>query len=482
MAISGMKTKNHRKNKFSDKSISRRWILNHLGLIFLILVVLDIVVIFALKNYFYNNVGQYLSTKLSSITTILQKYSEDENVNFSTELQNTVESFSDKDKMELMAIGKSGEVIVTSSGFSPENDEPMPDYEKLVSTGVGTWVGKLSSGEKVTAVSVDISEYSSEYSVVRVVSSMTLVDRNLRSLALSIIIVTAGIFLLIVFTGVYFINSILKPILDINRIANKFAMGNFKEKIDITTEDELGQLGSALNKMALALENADAMKNEFISSVSHELKTPLTAIKGWAETVSYDGVDKAMVQKGIKIIMSETDRLSEMVEELLDFSRMQTGHFSLSYSLVDILAELEDAVLIYTQKAKKEQIEVIYKAPENLPLINGDKNRIRQVFINVIDNAIKYSDPKGCVTVEAGIRNGKIEVVVNDMGCGVSEEDLPKIKTKFYRANLTRRGSGIGLAVANEIVEMHNGTLNITSKEGVGTTVVIAIPYETENK
>ena len=475
-----MKTKKHGKNKFASQSISRRWVLNHLGLVFLVLVVIDVVAIFALKNYFYNNAKQYLSTKLSSVTTILKKYSEDENINFSTELQNTVESFSDKDRMELMAIGRDGEVTVTSSGFSPESDERMPDYEQLMSTGVGTWVGKISGSEKVIAVSVDISAYGSEYSVVRVVSSMSLVDKNLRSLAFSIIAVTLGIFLLIVFTGLYFINSILKPILDINRIANKFAMGNFKEKINVTSEDELGQLGSALNKMASALENADAMKNEFISSVSHELKTPLTAIKGWAETVSYDDVDKDMMKKGIRIIISESNRLSEMVEELLDFSRMQTGHFSLSYSLVDILAELEDAVLIYSQKAKKDQIEVIYKAPENLPLINGDKNRIRQVFINVIDNAIKYSDPKGCVTVEAGARNGKIEVVVNDMGCGVSAEDLPKIKTKFYRANLTRRGSGIGLAVANEIIEMHKGSLNITSKEGVGTTVVISIPYDTE--
>jgi signal transduction histidine kinase len=258
-------------------------------------------------------------------------------------------------------------------------------------------------------------------------------------------------------------------------------MGDFSEKITMTSQDEISQLGDALNRMADALKTADDMKNEFISSVSHELRTPLTAIKGWAETINYDTELSPSSARGIKIIMDEAERLKDMVEELLDFSRMQTGHFSLSFSLVDILAELGDAVMMYSQKAKKEGINLVYTEPkDNLPFVNGDKNRIRQVFINILDNAVKYSERGGCVTVEAITRNGRIEVIVNDMGCGVSEENLPKIKTKFFRANLTKRGSGIGLAVANEIVEMHNGTLNITSKEGVGTTVVIAIPYVKE--
>ena len=234
--------------------------------------------------------------------------------------------------------------------------------------------------------------------------------------------------------------------------------------------------------MAEELAAADAMKNEFISSVSHELRTPLTAIKGWAETLNDMTDDPAAVSKGMKVIISETERLSQMVEELLDFSRIQNGRFTLVKATMDVLAELGDAVLIYAEKAKKEGIELVYDEPEMLPFIYGDKNRIRQVFINVIDNAIKYSDKGGLVSVQAGeTDDGYVEIDVSDTGCGISPEDLPKIKTKFYKANHTRRGSGIGLAVADEIISMHGGTLEVISELNVGTTVIIRLPAEKKN-
>jgi signal transduction histidine kinase len=166
-----------------------------------------------------------------------------------------------------------------------------------------------------------------------------------------------------------------------------------------------------------------------------------------------------------------------MVEELLDFSRMQSGHFTLHCENMDILAELGDAVLIYSDKAKRENIRIIYNEPEMLPIIYGDKNRIRQVFINIIDNAVKYSSAGDTVTITAEESDdGGIRITVADTGCGIKESDISKVKTKFYKANHTRRGSGIGLAVADEIMAMHGGTLDIKSREGVGTTVSIAIP------
>ena len=192
--------------------------------------------------------------------------------------------------------------------------------------------------------------------------------------------------------------------------------------------------------------------------------------------------DPAAVSKGMKVIISETERLSQMVEELLDFSRIQNGRFTLVKATMDVLAELGDAVLIYAEKAKKEGIELVYDEPEMLPFIYGDKNRIRQVFINVIDNAIKYSDKGGLVSVQAGeTDDGYVEIDVSDTGCGISPEDLPKIKTKFYKANHTRRGSGIGLAVADEIISMHGGTLEVISELNVGTTVIIRLPAEKKN-
>ena len=262
-------------------------------------------------------------------------------------------------------------------------------------------------------------------------------------------------------------------------MARQIARGDLKSRIVKISDDEIGELCETINFMADELENSERLKNEFISSVSHELRTPLTAIKGWAETLMSMESDPATLQKGMRVITAETERLSGMVEELLDFSRIQDGRLKMNFQKMDILAELGEAVLIYTEKARQEDIEVTYREPEMLPFIYGDKNRLRQVFINVIDNAIKYSDPGGSVKVDAFQRGEDILITVADSGIGIQPEDLPKIKTKFFKANYSRRGSGIGLAVADEIIQMHHGSIDIESTPGVGTTVIITIPVRT---
>ena len=257
-------------------------------------------------------------------------------------------------------------------------------------------------------------------------------------------------------------------------------MGDFSVRIENSSDDEIGELCTAINHMAFELSAAESMKNEFISSVSHELRTPLTAIKGWAETLMLDGGNSPdTMNKGVKIIVTETDRLQQMVEELLDFSRMQNGHFTLQSATMDVLAELGDAVLIYSEKAKRENKKIIYDEPEMLPFVFGDKNRIHQVFINVVDNAVKYSSEGDVITITASQSGDDVVIAVKDTGVGIKQSDLAKVKTKFYKANHTRRGSGIGLAVADEIISMHGGSLSIDSEgEGLGTTVTITLPVQ----
>jgi signal transduction histidine kinase len=390
-----------------------------------------------------------------------------------------LETFNEKDKIELMAINSKGRVVLTSSGFSPDEDYVMPDYEDAMELGEGSYIGRLSSeGEKVLAVSVPLSSFNGEYSSVRMVTSLTEIDNTIKGYIIFVTAICSIIILIIVVTGLYFAGSIVKPIRQISGITRKFAMGDFSVRIQSNTDDEIGELCSSINHMADELSSAEAMKNEFISSVSHELRTPLTAIKGWAETLMVDGGENPdTMKKGVGVIVNETERLQQMVEELLDFSRMQNGHFTLQNSNMDILAELGDAVLMYSDKARREQIEIIYDEPEMLPIVYGDKNRIRQVFINVIDNALKYSNSGDTVTIKADVKDGRVRVSVKDTGCGIKETDLAKVKTKFYKANHTRRGSGIGLAVADEIIAMHGGKLEIYSAgEGKGTKVTITLP------
>lgn len=481
MDINGMTNKRKKRKKTPVRgTITRRWVMNNLGLITLVLLVLEFAFIYAIQSYYYGASQQYLNTKISSVTGVLSRYSQDADMNFSTEMRSTIENFSDKDKMELMAINARGRVVLTSSGFTPADGAAMPDYEDAMEGGDGYWIGKLGD-ETIMAVSVDISDMSTEYNAIRVVTSLEQIQATLRTYVIGITAICMGVLLLLVVTGVYFIRSIVRPIKQISATTKKFAKGDFSVRIDSGSNDEIGDLCVSINQMADELSNTENMKNEFISSVSHELRTPLTAIKGWAETMCMEA-DPDTVQRGVHVIVNETERLSEMVEELLDFSRMQSGRFSLQCATMDVLAELGDAVLIYTEKANRENIRIIYQEPEMLPFVYGDKNRIRQVFINVIDNAIKYSNPGSTITVSAEEVGNMIQVTITDNGVGISAADLPRVKTKFFKANHTRRGSGIGLAVADEIITMHGGRLDITSELNVGTNVTITLPIENHRK
>ena len=471
---------NLRNKRFANESIVYRWVFNNLAILILLLLVISTILIYFIHFYYYNSTEQYLKSKLTTITSVLSKYSTDTTKNFSTEVRTMVETFSDKDKMELMAVNSKGKVVITSSGFSPDNSVVMYDFDDAISLkSFGIWKGRSENNEKIMAVSYPVSAKNSDYSAMRVVVSLTDIDTNITNMTLIVIACCMLVLMPLIFSGIYFVDSIVKPVQKLNAVTKKFAMGDFQERITTESNDEIGQLCASINYMANELSTAEAMKNEFISSVSHELRTPLTAIKGWAETISTDN-DAETTKKGIHVIISETERLSQMVEELLDFSRIQNGKFTLQMTKIDILAELEDAILIYTEKAKHDNTSIIYNSPEMLPFIFGDKNRLRQVFINVIDNAIKYSelpDHQSVIKINASCKDDKhIIISVEDNGCGISATDLPKIKTKFYKANHTKRGSGIGLAVANEIITMHDGRIDIESEENVGTTVHIILP------
>lgn len=186
--------------------------------------------------------------------------------------------------------------------------------------------------------------------------------------------------------------------------------------------------------------------------------------------------NEQMMQKGLEVIEGEVERLSGIVEELLDFSRMQSGRMDIKFENVDISAELGEAVVLFKDKATREGVDLVYIEPETMPPVSGDRDRLKQVFINIIDNAIKYSDPGGLIRVETADMGKSVQVVISDTGVGISKDDLPNIKKRFYKGSRNRSGSGIGLALADEIIRRHKGKMVIDSEEGVGTTVSITLP------
>ena len=471
-------------------TIANRWFLKSFSAVVIVLVLLDIVLYCLFRAYFYSTVEQTLKSELNLVSTVLTRYynsnSTGSGVNYSNEVRSTVESFAKKDRMELMMINSEGKVIITSSGFEPSNTYDMPDYDSARKSegGTGVYSGYQNNGEKVMAVTALLETGNDNYNAVRVVTSLSKVDIQLGVIMIFIIAISGAIIILMLVLGLYFIKSIVMPLRVISANARKIAKGDFSVHIEEKTDDELGELCRVFNDMADELENSEKIKNDFISSVSHELRTPLTAIKGWSETIAASPDDKETARKGMRVIAEETGRLSDMVEELLDFSRIQGGRFNLSKANMDVFAELTDAVIIYSEKARQENKNLIYDEPSEIVTIYGDRNRIRQVFINIIDNAIKYSADNGRISVDTAVTDKSVIITVEDNGCGIAQSDLSKVKSKFYKANNTVRGSGIGLAVADEIVSAHGGTLVIESELGEYTrvTVTLPLPDGTEQK
>lgn len=461
--------------------ITRRWMFNSLAIILAILLVFGVAFVLSMRSYYYKSVEYSLSSRLDSLSSFLEQvnFSNTANNGFDVAAREFVESFQDKEKLEMQIVNAEGEAVVSSTGFEPEPGT-APDYLKALTDehSRGVWTGHTGGGEHVMAVSLAIiGPEGTTLGGLRYITSLSQVDRQIFLLIGIMVLIGAAVLFFVMLSGSYFISSIVRPVAEINRAARQIALGDYDSRIEKKTDDEIGELCDTINYMAGEISAAERMKNDFISSVSHELRTPLTAIKGWAETLRQGGAsDQELTEKGLDVIVGEAERLSGIVEELLDFSRMQGGHLVMKFGRTDVLAELSEAVFLFRDRAVREGIELLYIEPESLPPVLGDHDRLKQVFINIIENAIKYSNRGGLIRVETADMGAHVQIVISDTGVGISKEDLPNIKNKFYKANKTRPGSGIGLALADEIIRRHKGRLDIDSEEGVGTTVTITIP------
>ncbi len=465
----------------SGRGITRRWLINGLSVFALLVVVFEVAFFFGFRAYTYSEVENVLQVRASAQAVLLERNMSTDSFNFEGNAGELVESFTEKETMELQIVSPDARILVSSGGFSTNGSSRPPDYDLALKNedGIGVWRGKNENGESVMALcSIVYRADGTNVGAMRYVVSLTLVDQRVTYMSLVVILIGVAVLILTVISGSYFIKSIVTPVTELGIAARRIALGDYESRIEKKYDDEIGELCDTINYMAGEIAATEKVKNDFISSVSHELRTPLTAIKGWSETLQQMRGDEELTQKGLEVIATEAERLSGIVEELLDFSRMQGGRMKLNFDRVDVLAELQEAVFLFRDRARREEITLQYVESADLPPITADRDRLKQVFINIIDNAIKYSDAGGRVRIEAVGMNEYVQVVISDSGIGIAPQDLPNVKSKFYKADKTRPGSGIGLALADEIVRRHGGWLDIDSKLGVGTTVSVMLPLK----
>ncbi len=474
------------------RGITKRWMLNTLSVILTIIILIVVTLIFVVTYLFQSGVEQRLASTGNELSIVFSGFQSPGSTEFTSAARDYIENFDKKENMGVMVLNSTGKVVLTSTGFLPEEDEKFTDFDSAVSNedGYAFWRGTLLSGEAAMSETRVIKDPDGAVvGAIRYIVSMEPV--NSRIILSAVIIIAIGLVILglVIISGLLFIRSIVKPIQRLSEAAGQIAQGDFSasEKIEHKYDDEIGDLCDAVSDMAKDLETTEQMKNDFISRVSHELRTPLTAIKGWAETMQLSErgtLDRRTFDKGMGVIIKESTRLTGIVEELLDFGRIQSGRMVLMNEKIDILAEFDETVYMLKERAVEEGKHLLYDEPEVVyPPIYGDRNRLRQVFLNILDNALKYTPKGGVVAAQVIYSKDEpdiIKIIVTDTGCGISAEDLPRVKEKFYKANQTVRGSGIGLAVADEIMNLHHGSLDIESGEGVGTTVTLTFPIYKE--
>ena len=458
------------------KSITYKWVFNFIGIVSIILILTNFVVFTTVSQYFNNYAKESVKLNSNNLNNLINSKIKENPDNLTEKIKNLIENFTGYDSITVVGFNLNGEIFANSSKLNiNENLNFLTDHLTKSFKEAGFKKFKLKDKKTtVLAYFVKLPIVNDKISTIVYITSL----KKIKLIILNIMVVTAIlsflILILIVISGIFFIKYFVTPVREINLAIKEIAKGNLKYKIIKNYHYEVKELCSSINFMAKEINASETLKNEFISSISHELRTPLTAIRGWSETIlNTKEKNEEILSKGMSIISKEVLRLSEMVEELLDFSKIQNGQFVLKKDKMDILAELEEAVLIYSDIALKEGKNLVYNEQKTVPIIYGDKNRIRQVFINIIDNAIKYSQAGDSITIYTEVLEKKVKIFIKDTGCGVSKKDIPHITEKFYKANSTKKGSGIGLSVVKEIVKKHDGKINFESSPKKGTTVIL---------
>jgi len=432
-------------------------------------------------NYYYSTVRTGLEAKAKTATDVFANYIARSYAEYYNSAFRYTEEFREGDRLELQFINTDGSIMISSFTTTSGTMQNTPDITSAVeSRQISSWVGRRNTtGERIMAASAPMIYADGEViGIMRYVTSLKLVDRQVFLNILRVVGVGALLMLFVFFLNLVFVRSVIAPVSEITKMSKRIAEGSYGVQINNNYKDEIGDMVGAINEMSLKIAQTEKIQSEFITSISHELRTPLTAITGWGETLIYNEQLDSESQRGIEIILKEARRLTKMVEELLEFTRIEDGRFTLNIEMIDIAAELEDTIFTFRELLHQDELEIDYHSGmDDMTLIPGDPNRLKQVFLNLFDNAMKYGREGKRIEVSITMPGELVRICIRDFGPGVPDDELENIRMKFYKgSNSKERGSGIGLAVCDEIIKYHGGSLMLENVESGGFLVTILLP------
>ena len=380
-------------------------------------------------------------------------------------------------------VSRDGNMIASAhSGEYPSAPDTIKDFDPAESgsdrSQTGDYHGYFDNDVITVTVPVTYGYFPKGYLMIHQYTTVvdTMTDILMRGVYITFIV----IFLLSFIILLAFHFLVYRPLHKITEAATQYASGNLEYEIPVTTEDEMGYLSASLNYMSSQLRDMEDYQKKFVANVSHDFRSPLTSIKGYVEAMTDGTIPPELHEKYLKIILFETERLTDLTHDLLTLNEFDTNHLLLNREVFNIHEMIKHVAASFegvcTQK--KISIELIF-ATKHLN-VNADKRKIQQVLYNLLDNAIKFSDPDSIITIETTDRGEKVYTAVKDNGIGIPRAALGKIWERFYKSDLSRgkdkKGTGLGLAIVKEAVQAHGENITVVSTEGVGTEFSFSLP------
>lgn len=376
---------------------------------------------------------------------------------------------------------ENGEVITSSDPVEAEMASVIKhtDYGEIPQSGAileSNW-----SEEKYVSTDSPITSNDTHSGHVFMFAESDSIERIIDHLSRQFLFVGLLTLLLTVITVFILSRVITRPILKMKKAAEQLSKGNHNVQLYTQRKDELGDLATSINRLSQDLERLKNERNEFLGSISHELRTPLTYMKGYTDIISRKNISMTDRDKYIKIIQEETEHLTDLINNLFELARIDHNEFDIRKESV-VYGDLIAIVLARIHPAlKQKDIKLTFDCPENL-IVMVDPARMQQVLLNILDNAIKYTPEERHITIVVSQNKNEILTTISDNGDGIPEKDVPFIFERLYRAEKSRSrasgGSGLGLTIAKEIVELHGGDIRVESTSGKGTTFIISLTKE----
>ncbi|MGN0370153.1 MAG: sensor histidine kinase [Butyrivibrio sp.] len=385
----------------------------------------------------------------------------------------------------IMIISESGNVLLSTYSSAPDE---IPQFDPT-DTGsknylTGDFYGVYDEEQLTVFYPIVYSFSVRGYAVLSKPMSLIQAEANetFNYNYISMLITVAFYGILIILFAI----SISRPLKKIILTTNRYAKGDFSRKADLHRNDEIGRLSDSLDYMAAEIKNLGDYQKKFIANISHDFRSPLTSIKGYLEAMLDGTIPPEMQEKYLNIVISETERLTKLTNNLLTLNNMNDNGMVLDISDFDIVSVMKQTLETFEGRCSKRHIQFKLVLSDKVLMVNADMQKIQQVIYNLVDNAIKFSNNDSSIILSATENGDKVMISIKDFGIGIPKESISKIWDRFYKTDLSRgkdkKGTGLGLSIVKDIINAHKEYIDVVSTEGVGTEFIFALPKSKPSK